>query len=228
MFDTLSFLAMAPKSAGLPYARETHNNGAFDAVWPIDPKSGFGKVWRIKGPKGYPWDVMLYDEEYVYDHITELDWNDAKSYKKFVGNFTNNSGKVVDGIPRFPRYITDGLPTEPLVCPVSNFRLHYNCKWDGKSNGVGKVRNQLFGPVPIDHMGDIGVQDTYICIYNWNGVASTYQDEEVYWYVPNFGLARWTHAKLNASTGMYELDKPESIHNNIFAGGTPPVYFPCP
>ena len=232
MLDTLSFLAMAPKSAGLAYARETHNNGAFDAVWPIDPKSGFGKIIRIKDAAANTFDVMLYDEEYVYDHRTELVWGDPKSYKKYVGNYVNARGKKVDGVPRCPRYITTGLPVV-ISTPDSSYLKIVNCKSDGKIYKVGEVRNILSGPYAFDHGGDLGLQDTYVITYQWGGNNGVYNDEEVYWYVPNYGLAKWTHSVLDKSTGMYVLGtkngKPEvSIHNKILVGGAPAPNFPCP
>lgn len=230
--DTLSFLAMAPKSAGLAYSRETHNNGAFDAVWPIDPKSGFGKIIRIKDPTGNTLDVMLYDEENVYDHRTELVWGDPRSYKKYVGNLTNSAGKVVDGIPRCPRYIKNGLPA--VLAPTnSNYLKITNCKSDGKTYNVNEVRNILSGPYLFDHGGDLKTQSTYVITYQWGGKAGVYNDEEIYWYVPDFGLARWTHSVLDKVTGQYVLGvkngKQEvSIHNKILIGAPPTPNFPCP
>jgi hypothetical protein len=236
MLDTLSFLAMAPKSAGLAYARETHNNGAFDAVWPIDPKSGFGKIIRIKDATANTLDVMLYDEEYVYDHRTELIWNDPRSFKKFIGNFTNAAGKLVDGIPRCERYIKSGLPS--VILPGNtNYLKITDCKSDGKTYNVGEGRHVLSGPYLFDHGGDIKIQSTYIDTWQWGGKKQPdgtiiYNDEEIYWYVPNYGLARWTHSMLDRTTGQYAIGikngKPElSIHNMIIPGGAPAPNFPC-
>ena len=233
MLDTLSFLAMAPKSAGLAYARETHNNGAFDAVWPIDPKSGFGKIIRIKDATANTLDVMLYDEECVYDHRTEWTWGDPRSYKKYIHNYITAKGMPVDGVPRCPRYITTGLPTVIQILNSSYLKI-INCKSDGKTYNVGEVRNILSGPYPFDHGGDLGQQDTYVITYQWGGKNGVYNDEEVYWYVPNYGLAKWTHSVLDKSLGMYVLGtnkkgQPEvSIHNKIIVGGAPTPNFPCP
>jgi hypothetical protein len=40
---------------------------------------------------GYPWDINLFDDNYVYLWITENNWGDAYSYKAFNNTETNNS-----------------------------------------------------------------------------------------------------------------------------------------
>lgn len=49
-----------------------------------------GKVYYTKNPQGNPWDVNLYDSNYIYQWVTELQllngvnyWNDPASCKKF-------------------------------------------------------------------------------------------------------------------------------------------------
>ena len=44
------------------------------------------KFYWTKGGNGYPWDIQLYDNNYVYLWITEHAWNDPQSYKKFLYN----------------------------------------------------------------------------------------------------------------------------------------------
>ena len=40
---------------------------------------------------GYPWDINLFDDNYVYLWITENNWGDAYSYKAFNNGSSNNS-----------------------------------------------------------------------------------------------------------------------------------------
>ncbi|MGD0214295.1 MAG: hypothetical protein ABSB87_13785 [Terriglobales bacterium] len=56
------------------------------------------KVYYVKNPQGNPWDINLYDSNYIYQWVTELDdwhgvnhWNDPTSCKKF------NNGSQVEG-----------------------------------------------------------------------------------------------------------------------------------
>jgi hypothetical protein len=48
------------------------------------------KLYYVKNPQGNPWDINLYDSNYIYQWVTELDdwdglnhWNDPTSCKKF-------------------------------------------------------------------------------------------------------------------------------------------------
>jgi hypothetical protein len=48
------------------------------------------KVYYVKNPQGNPWDINLYDSNYIYQWVTELQswngvnhWNDPKSCRKF-------------------------------------------------------------------------------------------------------------------------------------------------
>jgi hypothetical protein len=55
------------------------------------------KVYYVKNPQGNPWDVNLYDSDYIYQWVTELGvwhgvnhWNDPTSCKKFNNGGQNN------------------------------------------------------------------------------------------------------------------------------------------
>ena len=45
-----------------------------------------GKFYWTKGGAGTPWDIQLYDNKYVYLWITELNWNNPNTFKKFANN----------------------------------------------------------------------------------------------------------------------------------------------
>ena len=59
----------------------------------IDPD----RFWWTKTGQGYPWDIQLYDDNYIYLWITELDWHDSNTFKMFRssdpkrGNFNLNA-----------------------------------------------------------------------------------------------------------------------------------------
>src|SRR5213075_1096300 len=46
-----------------------------------------GKFYWTKGGTGYPWDIQLYDNNYIYLWITEYAWNYPNSYKKSSNNY---------------------------------------------------------------------------------------------------------------------------------------------
>src|SRR5689334_3664292 len=53
---------------------------------PLYTNMGSGKFYWTKGAKGTPWDIQLYDSKYIYLWITELNWNDPHTFKKFANN----------------------------------------------------------------------------------------------------------------------------------------------
>jgi hypothetical protein len=56
------------------------------------------KVYYVKNPQGNPWDINLYDSNYIYQWVTELQewngvnhWNDPTSCKKFNNGSQNST-----------------------------------------------------------------------------------------------------------------------------------------
>src|ERR1700756_1030515 len=53
-------------------------------------------IWYVKDAKGYPWDVNLFDDSYVYQLITENVWTDPTTYKIFTSKtWPNGQGGIV-------------------------------------------------------------------------------------------------------------------------------------
>jgi hypothetical protein len=88
-WDVLSVMMMDPGLAS-GYHMEGITNGLPSSyiytIW--DPSQT--KVYYVKNPQGNPWDINLYDSNYIYQWVTELDdwngvnhWNDPTSCKKF-------------------------------------------------------------------------------------------------------------------------------------------------
>jgi hypothetical protein len=88
-WDVLSVMMMDPGLAS-GYHMEGITDGLPSAyiytIW--NPSQT--KVYYVKNPQGNPWDINLYDSNYIYQWVTELDdwngvnhWNDPTSCKKF-------------------------------------------------------------------------------------------------------------------------------------------------
>jgi hypothetical protein len=86
---------MMDSTLAADYHMEGLTNGLPSAyiytIWAPDQS----KVYYVKNPQGSPWDVNLYDSNYVYQWVTELQefdgvnhWSDPKSCRKF----NNGSG----------------------------------------------------------------------------------------------------------------------------------------
>ena len=59
------------------------------------------KVYYVKNPQGNPWDINLYDSNYIYQWVTELGswngvshWNDPTSCKKFNNGSQKNTSEL--------------------------------------------------------------------------------------------------------------------------------------
>jgi hypothetical protein len=88
-WDVLSVMIMDPGLA-TSYHMEGITKGLPSSyVYTIWDQSQ-AKVYYVKNPQGNPWDINLYDSNYIYQWVTELGswkgvnhWNDPTSCKKF-------------------------------------------------------------------------------------------------------------------------------------------------
>jgi len=92
--DVLSVMMMDPGLAA-SYHMEGFTNGLPSAYIYTAWDQNQNTVYYVKNPQGNPWDVNLYDANYIYQWVTELDvwngvshWNDPTSCKIF-NNGTN-------------------------------------------------------------------------------------------------------------------------------------------
>jgi hypothetical protein len=95
-WDILSVMMMDPGLAS-DYHMEGITNGLPSSyvytLWDAEQN----KVFYVKNPQGNPWDINLYDSNFIYQWVTELQtwkgvnhWNDPRSCKKF-NNGSQNS-----------------------------------------------------------------------------------------------------------------------------------------
>lgn len=236
-----TYLVMADASAGLTFNREANSVGAWDVLTPADA-NGFSHWNRIKSKDaaglGYPWDLKIYDENYVYDWITEFGGAGApppssRSFKQFVNNHLSPDGKTyVNGLPMFPRYIDSAQNFIQTLTPKahSTYRMYTNCIWDNVIHDLGDVLQTLSGPFMIDHGGSIGLQPTLVHEYMYNGSNGVYKSKEENYFALNYGWVRWVCLALD-SNGIFRICTPVSsnltVHNTIYSGAPPAVDFPC-
>jgi hypothetical protein len=81
---------------------------------PLYSSIGGGKLYWTKGGNGAPWDIQLYDSKYIYLWITESNWNNYSSYKKFSNN-TN--------LPLVPRCAKAGFPGSTIKVPNTSYHF---------------------------------------------------------------------------------------------------------
>jgi hypothetical protein len=178
------------------------------------------KFYWIKGDLGYPWDIQLYDANYIYLWITELSWTVPRSYKKFTDN---------KNLPLVPRCAAAGFPGSTIKVSNSKYDLHTNCDQNcSVTLGLQNVINQLWGPYNLSLGGFLpNNTPTLVISYRYNCDAN-YQkcgDKEEFYLMKKYGLVQWIHYVRIPATGNYaQLQK--TIFNKKVVGIVTPD-FPC-
>jgi hypothetical protein len=177
-----------------------------------------GKFYWIKGGLGYPWDIQLYDNKYIYLWITELSWTVPESYKKF----TNNTN-----LPLVPRCATAGMPGSTIKVANTNYDLHTNCSNScSVTLGLQNAINQVRGPYYYTYGGSLPSNlKTLVISYRYNCDSNyvTCTDKEEYYLTQRYGLVQWIHyVFVNGSYGQLQ----KTVLNKLVAGVVTPD-FPC-
>jgi hypothetical protein len=173
-----------------------------------------GKFYWTKGANGSPWDIQLYDNNYIYLWITELNWNDPHTFKKFANN-TN--------LPLVPRCAKAGFPGSTIYVPNTSYQTYSDCT-HYVTQKLGKGINQVWGPYAITLGGSLPnnlqvlvASYRYNCDINYANCG----DKEEYYLAQKYGLVQWVHYSL--VSGVYQM-KQETVFNKLVAGGTAPIF----
>jgi hypothetical protein len=96
-WDVLSVMMMDPGLASSYHMEGITKGLPSSYVYTIWDQSE-SKLYYVKNPQGNPWDINLYDSNYIYQWVTELGvwngvnhWNDPTSCKKFNSGSQNNT-----------------------------------------------------------------------------------------------------------------------------------------
>jgi hypothetical protein len=96
-WDILSVMMMDPGLASAYHMEGITGGLPSSYIYTLWDESQ-SKVYYVKNPQGNPWDVNLYDSNYIYQWLTELDdwngvnhWNDPTSCKKFNNGSQNGT-----------------------------------------------------------------------------------------------------------------------------------------
>jgi len=199
-----------------------NSNPVWTLVTPADSR-GHGRIWWLKSSAGNVWDVMPYDDLYVYLWATEIpsSWTDTTgaSYKAFL-----------DPIPFVERQVKRGTPGMPYSSSQSTYQFFVNCHSQTPQGQpmptVGDVRTQLVGPFTLDHGGDVGSQPTLVVSYQWNGLRSTFGKREQFYLCRGYGLVRWDTSNLDPVSGMY-VEQQQVVFNTLAVGAAPTPVAAC-
>lgn len=149
---------------------------------------------HIKNPLGFPVDARFYDNNWIYDQQTEVNWQDAH----FVKLHVNNGGR---GNRMVKRYLT--LAEFPYTIAEDDSPVLYvkDGQYDFHPETAGPTTFVWQKPFMKDWGGDVKNVLTYLVDYYWSGK----RNREQYFFCPPFGLVKWNHGNLQAD-GSYKLD----------------------
>ncbi len=175
-----------------------------------------GQFFWTKSGNGDPWDIQLYDNNYIYLWITELDWGKPTTFKKFANN-TN--------MPLTTRCAKGGSPGTTLTSNNTTYQTHVSCG-SYKNQSLGYAVNQVWGPYNISFGGSLPNNMPTLVVsyrYNCNSTYNNCNDKEEYYLSQRYGLVQWIHYRL--ANGKYEQQQ-KSVFNQMKTGTAKP-YFPC-
>ena len=210
MYDMLDWMTMDSDLRSTYHMEGTSN--------PIYTVMESGKFYWVKSGLGYPWDIQLYDNKYVYLWVTELSWTVPESYKKFTSN-TN--------LPLVPRCAVAGSPGSTIKVANTNYDLHTNCSnICSVTLGLQNALNQVWGPYNYTFGGNLPSNLKTLVIsyrYNCNANYVTCTDKEEYYVTQRYGLVQWIHYVF-ANGSWAQMQK--TLLNRMEVGVATP-YFPC-
>lgn len=224
LYDVLDYM-LPPVS----FTSGKHLAGTANPLYAASALGTPNKIYQMKGNyagQGYPWDINLYDDNYVYLWATEHTWLDPHTSKRFCSTQWNCGG--LGGVPLSPRMF-DPLAGyyEPIITTDSSFRIYTSCSASTLQN-LGKVRTQLYylgtqtfgNPASPGNLP--GGLDTILCTYEWSDMGT----RERFWFARGFGWVKWDTANYDSTKGLYVVNQ-ESDFFQIVTGGSPAPYWPC-
>ena len=183
---------------------------------PLYTNMGSGKFYWTKGGNGTPWDIQLYDNKYIYLWITELNWLDPHTFKKFANN-TN--------MPLVPRCAQAGFPGSVIKVPNTSYQTYSDCT-HYVTQTLKQGINQVWGPYSINLGGQLPnnlkvlvASYRYNCDVNYANCG----DKEEYYLAQKYGLVQWVHYSLIG--GKFQIQQ-KTVFNQLVSGTAKPN-FPC-
>lgn len=214
--DMLNYFVMAYPARNSNFMGPGNSNPVYSTIVPelgtSFADSGYF-VWT-KSSAGYPWDVKAFDEDYIYDRTTELNWNDPTSFKRFN----------ID-LPLSRRCIATSSGTTIRVISASTYYSSYETCQSYLTQDLGYVKNVISAPAYVQTNGNLGVVKTRQLNYSY-GCNSNYAnctDVEVFSMGYQIGLYEWQHFQNHG--GKWSMAQESDINEYDSGAATP--YLPC-
>jgi hypothetical protein len=176
------------------------------------------RFFWTKQASGFPWDIQLFDKNYIYLWVTELDWQNPRSFKAFR---SASRGKF--NLPLVPRWAQAGYPGSNVKISDSSYEIHSDCNTFVTKN-LGHVINEVWGPYQESLGGQLPnnlktlvISYRYSCDANYSNCAN----KEEFHVAQPYGLVKWQHQSLGPE-GTYKPPDNVTYFNHITAGQTTP------
>ena len=177
------------------------------------------RFFWTKTAAGFPWDIQLYDNNFIYLWVTELDWQNPRTFKAF---YSLTLGKF--NLPLVPRFAVGGYPGSRIKISDSSYQIHSDCNTYVTKN-LGHVINEVWGPYKETLGGQLPANLPTLVIsyrYTCDATYSNCANKEEFHVAQPYGLVKWQHQSLGSS-GTYNPPDNVTYFNQIVAGQVTPV-----
>jgi len=210
-YDMMNWLMMNSTLSATHHMAGTAN--------PLYTSKTSSRFFWTKTAAGYPWDIQLYDNNFVYLWVTELNWQNPRSFKIFHSPKLGNKN-----LPLVPRWAHGGFPGSSVKTSDSTYQIHTDCN-NYVTKNLGHVINEVWGPYKETLGGQLPANlETLVISYRYS-CDSTYsncKNKEEFHLAKPYGLVKWQHQSLGAD-GTY--DRPDNVtyFNQVVSGQTTPI-----
>jgi hypothetical protein len=210
-YDMLSWMTMNPTLSS-----DHHMAGTANSLFTSMTST---RMYWTKTAAGYPWDIQLFDKNFIYLWVTELDWQNPRTFKVF---HSPTLGKF--NLPLVPRYAKGGYPGSSVKISDSSYEIHSDCNAFVTKN-LGHVINEVWGPYNESLGGQLPnnlqtlvISYRYSCDANYSNCAN----KEEFHVAKPYGLVKWQHQSLGAG-GAYNAPDNVTYFNHMVSGQTTPI-----
>lgn len=215
IIDVVKWMVMNPVDALTQYLSESNANPLV-----LSTILTTNQIQYIKSSKGYPYEINPFDDDNVYQLITDSgdSWVNSSAFKMFA---SKTWPMAFGGLLWCKRFVDLSILNLSIVTKDSTYRIYTGCSKYTTLTLNGPIETQILGIFNINFGGDLLTKDALIHTYMWGPGYSTM---ELNYYVEDLGRVRWE--TYNLVNGVYLLQK-SITYNTIVKGKSPALVMPC-
>lgn len=229
--DLLDYLCMDSRRSTHHLHGSAANSSAANIYYYLDPSTN--SVAQIKSSSGWAADIQLYDPQYIYQFITEMDdpgyrfWSNGAYFKKYL--LSHGGYPTPHALPMMPRSWTTGqAPVTISVASPVEYQRFTNCGLLDTINR-GDVTNITSGPFLMNFDTDGHTVGNLGCVQVILSERFAGRTRERFYFAKGLGFVKWDGGSLSSGspiTGTYTITN-WAVHNQLATGGGVTPNFPC-